>query len=463
MVTGSNPVRPKDNLNFLIDLYPPVPLNFDSLPSCRISPITNMPSYQILFLGINYWPEKTGISLFNTGRCEYFAARGYKVSILTAFPYYPLWKISAEYRRKFFQSEGRNGVAIFRSFIYVPRKVTTLRRIVHEGSFIFSSFLRALFLRKPDLLFVVSPPLGLGGTAFLLSRLWKIPYIFHVPDLQPDAARDLRMIKSSIFFDILYKLEKFSYDKAAKISTLTRTMRAKILSKGIPAEKVVLLPDWADPDLFLLPNKKQALDFKKKYGLENKILVAHTGNMGVKQGLDIVIEAAADLKEKKEIVFLLVGDGADRYRLEEKAKKMDLPNLQFISLLPKEEYFSLLSAVDLCLVTQKKEVGDIVFPSKVMTYLAASKPVVCSVNKNSEVAKVIEEAQAGVVVPAEDPKEMAKALRTLAMDKDTRKRLGENGREYAFNTWEKGKVLEAMEKVVWEVLRKQQEHQGVLQ
>ncbi|TFE70271.1 glycosyltransferase WbuB [Methylacidiphilum sp. Yel] len=421
-----------------------------------------MPTYRILFLGINYWPEKTGISLFNTGRCEFFAARGYEVSILTAFPYYPLWKISAEYRRKFYQSESRNGVTIFRSFIYVPRKVTTLRRIVHEGSFIISSFLRALFLRKPDLLFVVSPPLGLGGIAFLLSRLWKIPYIFHVPDLQPDAARDLRMIKSSVFFDILYKLEKFSYDKAAKISTLTRTMRAKILSKGIPAEKVVLLPDWADPDLFLLPDKKKALDFKKKYGLENKIIVAHTGNMGVKQGLDVVIEAAADLK-KKEIVFLLVGDGADRSRLEKKATALGIPNLRFIALLPKGEYCSLLSAVDLCLVTQKKEVGDIVFPSKVITYLAASKPVVCSVNKNSEVAKVIEEAQAGVVVPAEDPKEMAKALETLAMDQDTRNRLGENGREYAFNTWDKEKVLEAMEKVVWEVLTKQHEQQGVLE
>ncbi|QDQ43243.1 glycosyl transferase family 1 [Methylacidiphilum kamchatkense Kam1] len=184
--------------------------------------------------------------------------------------------------------------------------------------------------------------------------------------------------------------------------------------------------------------------------------------MGIKQGLDIVIEAAAVLKEKKEIVFLLVGDGADRSRLELKAKALGIPNLRFIGLLPKEEYCSLLSAVDLCLVTQKKEVGDIVFPSKVMTYLAASKPVVCSVNKNSEVAKVIEEALAGVVVPAEDSKEMAKALETLAMDQDTRKRLGENGREYALNTWDREKVLEAMEKVVWEVLTKQHEQQGVL-
>lgn len=413
-----------------------------------------MAAYRVLFLGINYWPEKTGIGIFNTGRCEFLSSKGYEVSMITAFPYYPFWEIPAEYRGKWFKDESRNGVKILRSFVYVPKKVSTLSRIVHEASFLFSSLLRALLVKKPDLLFIVSPPLGLGLSAFFLSKLWNIPYIFHVPDLQPDAARDLGMINSNLFFDILYKIEKFAYDNAAKVSTLTPAMRQKIISKGIAAEKVLLLPDWADPLLFSLPERNGALKFREKYGLEERLIVAHTGNMGVKQGLDIVIEAAERLKEKKGIVFLLVGDGADRRRLEEKAQSLNLSQLKFIPLLPNEEYLALLSAADIALVTQKKEVGDIVFPSKVMTYLSAAKPVIGAVNKNSEVAKVILEAGAGRVVPAEDSKAMAEAVGELAADAQLRQRFGQEGRAYALRTWQKKKVLEEMGKAVEDLLKK---------
>ncbi|WP_242524104.1 hypothetical protein [Methylacidiphilum caldifontis] len=153
----------------------------------------------ILFIGINYWPEKTGIAVFNTGRCEFLAAKGYELTMITAFPYYPFWEVPVEYRGYIFKSERRNGVNILRSFIYVPKKVSTITRILHEASFLLSSLLRALLVKKPDILFIVSPPLGLGLSAFFLSKLWNVPYIFHVPDLQPDAARDLGMIKSNFF------------------------------------------------------------------------------------------------------------------------------------------------------------------------------------------------------------------------------------------------------------------------
>src|SRR5713101_6664683 len=137
---------------------------------------------QLLVLGINYWPEETGIAVFNTGRCEYLAARGHQVTMCTAFPYYPHWWVPDEYRGRFFAREVRNGVTILRSYLYVPRRVTSVRRVLHEASFIASSCLRSLGGEKPDLLLVVSPPLGLAVTAVLLSRLWKIPYVFHVED-----------------------------------------------------------------------------------------------------------------------------------------------------------------------------------------------------------------------------------------------------------------------------------------
>jgi colanic acid biosynthesis glycosyl transferase WcaI len=145
----------------------------------------------IAVLGINYWPDRTGIAPFTTGRCEYLAARGHRVTVYTGFPYYPSWRVPSEYRGRLLSREVRNGVSIFRSWLYVPHLVTGGRRILHEASFIASASIRTLARvrsEKPDLLFVVSPPLGLGLTALTLSRLWKVPYIFHVADLQPDAA-----------------------------------------------------------------------------------------------------------------------------------------------------------------------------------------------------------------------------------------------------------------------------------
>ena len=127
---------------------------------------------RILHLGINYWPDETGIAPFVTGRCEYLAACGHEVTACAGPPYYPQWRVPDEYRRRLFSSERRNGVTILRSWMYVPRRLTSMKRILHEGTFVCSSFIRALGRTRPDLLFVNAPPLGLGASAIALSRLW---------------------------------------------------------------------------------------------------------------------------------------------------------------------------------------------------------------------------------------------------------------------------------------------------
>src|SRR5262249_20930782 len=149
----------------------------------------------------------TGIAVLNTGRCEYLAARGHDVTICTGFPYYPRWRVADGYRGRLFGQETRNGVRILRSYLYVPRRVTTLRRIVHEASFVASSCVRALGDRRPDILVTESPPLALALSSVLLRRLWGVPYVFHVSDLQPDAAVDLGMLSDGPVTRALYGLE----------------------------------------------------------------------------------------------------------------------------------------------------------------------------------------------------------------------------------------------------------------
>src|SRR5271166_2731942 len=208
-----------------------------------------------VFIGINYWPDATGIASFTTGRCEYLASRGHQVTVFTGFPYYPNWRVPEPYRKHLFGDEERNGVTILRSWLYVPGHATAARRVLHEASFVASSALRALARRKqrPDLLLVTTPPLALCLSAILLSRFWKVPYLQHVPDLQPDAALDLGMLRPGRLTEYLYRIERLGYRKAALVSTLTEAMRQKIVAKGVASDKVVLFSDWARPELFDVP------------------------------------------------------------------------------------------------------------------------------------------------------------------------------------------------------------------
>jgi putative colanic acid biosynthesis glycosyltransferase WcaI len=395
---------------------------------------------RIHIIGINYWPEVTGIAVFSTGRAEHLAAAGHHVTMCTAVPYYPQWRVPEEYRGLKFTREARAGVTILRCPLYVPSAVKPIRRVLHEASFIASAFLRSLFCRRPDVLFVVSPPLGLAIAAVILSWLWRVPYVFHVADLQPDTALDLGMVGPGRVARLLYAVERLAYRRAAIVSTLTDAMRARIIAKGIPGQKVVLFADWADPRLFALASG-QSDPIRRELDLGDAFLVLHAGNMGVKQGLDVVLDAAQQTRFDPGILYVLVGDGAMRPHLERRAHRLGLDNVRIVPLLDHERFLRLLAAADVCLVTQQRTVADVVFPSKVLTLLAAGKPVIASVTGGSAVANVIAGAGAGTVVPAEAGDALVTAIEALRRDTSLRAGMGAAGRAYASRHWERTATL----------------------
>lgn len=397
---------------------------------------------RIIILSINYWPEVTGIGAFTTYRAEHLAAAGHDVEVCTTFPYYPQWKVPAQYAGRIALSEERNGVRIIRGYAYIPNRVTSLKRVLHEASFIVSSTLRALARKRPDVLLVVSPPLGLALTAILLSRLWRIPYVFDVEDLQPDAAAELGMLPVPAL-KVLYKIEKAAYRYARLVTTLTPSMRKKIVGKGVPGEKVELLEPRIDDSLAgLLPEEECA--FRKRYDLGDKFLVTHSGNMGVKQGLDVVLDAAALNRGDDSMLFLFVGDGADRERIQRRADEISLHNVRFLPLLNPADFRGLLAASGVCLVTQLHSVSEIAFPSKIVTYLAAGRPIIASVNPECEVASIIKESGSGRVIGAEQPDALSFAIQKLRAE-DLRT-YGENAREYASLRWSSIRVLGNLER-----------------
>ena len=400
---------------------------------------------RILVLSVNYWPEETGIGPLTTWRCEYLASRGHDVTVCTTLPYYPQWQVCEPYKRDFWRRESHNGVDILRSWSWIPKHVTSMKRIIFEATFLAGNLIAALSVGKPDILLVESPPLGLALTAGFLKRYWRIPFVYDVMDLQPDAAADLGMLGDGMLMRSLYRLEKFAYNDAALVSTLTDGMRRRILEKSIAPSKVTLFAARADSALLRLERGSGGQTFCRTHGLEGKFVVVYTGNMGVKQGLRVILCAAQLSQDRPEINYLFAGDGAVRRDVESRAAALGLANVKFLPVQQREQLFQMLAAADLCLITQQRTVADIVFPSRTATFMAAGCPIIASVNSSSAVASILEKSGAGLVVAPEEPAPLFNAITSLQGDFRKRSEMSEAGRRFAHEHWDENVILPKME------------------
>src|ERR1700730_12204577 len=285
---------------------------------------------RVIVWGINYAPEVTGIAPHNVALCEFLRGRGDDVEMLTTFAYYPAWRKREEDRGRPFRTDEVNGVRVHRCWHFVPARVLAWKRIVHEGTFVLTSTLRGLFLKRPDVYVIASPPLLLGAAAWFFANIKRAPFVFHVQDLQPDAAVGLGMLKPSLFTRALYALERFAYKRATRVSGISEEIVQAFQRKGVPNTKIVLFPNTiVVPIESELPGKGS---FRAKNGFKpDEFLAVYAGNLGVKQGLKILLHAAAILRGTPSIRIILCGDGADRPALEKNIAERQLKN---VSMLP---------------------------------------------------------------------------------------------------------------------------------
>jgi colanic acid biosynthesis glycosyl transferase WcaI len=395
---------------------------------------------RVIVWGINYAPEFTGIAPHSVALCEFLRGQGHDVEVLTSFPYYPAWRKEPEDFGKLYRTDIVNDVPVHRGWHFVPARVSALGRIVHEGSFVFTSTLRALFLPRPDVYIVVSPPLLLGVAALLVGKLKRAPFVFHVQDMQPDAAVGLGMLKPSWFTRALYGLEAFAYRHAARVSGITRGMLKTFLSKGVPASKLIYFPNAIDLRTYAAPPPRG--EFRKRHDFApDEFLAVYAGNLGVKQGLEVLLETAALLQDQR-IRFLICGDGAQREVLAARAREMKLPNFSMLPLQAGSDYLALLADADVCFITQQAGAGNSFFPSKLLGLLAVSKPVVTVAAPECELALALREGNFGVNVPPGQPRELAVLLDALAKDLQRLAEYGAAGRRYV-EQFEKTRVMES--------------------
>jgi len=397
----------------------------------------------LLVIGINYFPEMTSVAPFTTGLCEHLVKHGHRVSVISAFPYYPQWRVHDKYQGLLYKREQINGVDVRRVIHFVPSKPRNLaQRLFHDISFSFNAMLTIPLVGPVDGIFCSSPPPFLPPVAWLASRIRDVPFAMQLTDLAADAGTSLRIMDEQTWLvRWAHALEKFNYARAARISVLCSAFKKNLIRMGVPAEKIYLVPSWADVES-IRPLPRQNIFRRENRLAEINFIVLHAGNMGLKQSLRTVVEAARlGEASSPDTIWLLVGDGEERRHLQELVAEYGLSALHVLPLQPANLFPYVLAAADVLLLVQMASITDAVIPSKLLTYMAAGRPIVASVNKHSEAARCIREGDCGLIVPPEDPRSLIDAIKYLRSMPAEAQRLGANGRAYVEERFAKRVVL----------------------
>lgn len=395
---------------------------------------------RVLINSINYFPELTGIGKYTGEMAEWLASRGFEVRVITAPPYYPSWKIGPGYSGKWYSKEHRAGVTVIRCPLWVPRKPTGVTRILHLASFAFTCFPVVLWNAvtwRPNIVFTVEPPLFCAPGAWLAARISRGMAWLHIQDFEVDAAFDLGILRFRFLQTIITGLERWLMRRFDRVSTISERMLERLASKGIRADRQMLFPNWVDTSVIRPVEPPYRL--RKELNVPNESFVLlYSGNMGKKQGLEILADVGKMLSHREDILFVLCGDGVAREGLESLVAGMT--NVRFLPLQPAERLNDLLNMADVHLLPQRVDAEDLVMPSKLTSMLASGRPVIATAREGTQVADVVK--QCGVVVKPGDAAELKSAILQLVDDRAERKRLGEAGRRYATEHWSREKVLE---------------------
>ncbi len=353
---------------------------------------------RITIISLNYYPEDTAIGLYSTQMAEFLVQNGWDVTVITGFPYYPEWKISEAYKNKNkYLEEQINGVRILRFKQFVPSDPTFLKRIIHILDFTSGSLSNIKKVEKADIVLSIIPFTSSAWLGKKLAKRLHAKHWIHIQDFEFDAAFQSGLAEKNSFQTLLskflYKVESSLFNSANITSAISETMLEKLKEKT--NTKTFLFPNWIDAD-FINPEKAKTHSYLKAKSFK----ILYSGNIGAKQDWNFFERVVRHFEKENDIEFIVAGDGAKRAFIETLAQKFK--NLTYQPNVPYNQLNDLLCSTDLHLFFQKKEVTNAVMPSKILGMLASGKPSIITGNTHSEVAQIIQEANAGIFYEASD-------------------------------------------------------------
>lgn len=373
-----------------------------------------------------------------------WALDGHEVTVLAGMVHYTTGVKSERYQGKyvFVDRYPEGNIRVIRSHVSESYNTSFIGRLWGYFSFVFSSLYAGIFYarEKYDVIIVTSPPLFVGITAYILSKLKGMPFVFEVRDLWPESAIDTGVVKSNLIIRMAYWFESFIYKKAHFINVLTPAFRDALIKKGVPEKKIIQIPNAGDFELVRKANNEfDAIAFRNKYNVsKDSFVVTYVGAHGVANHLDQILETANILRDKN-IVFWLIGDGMEKNRLKLKANQMGLENVIFFDPVPKAEVFKFILASDMgASVLKKADAFKTVYSNKTFDYMSCKKPIFMAIDGVSRA--LVEEADAGVYVEPENPRDFAEKVRFYKDNTDQVLLQGNNGYKYAIDNYDR-KVL----------------------
>ena len=381
---------------------------------------------RFLILSQYFPPEIGGPQTRLAAMARELVRLGHDVEVVTALPNYPTGRVFPAFRRTFYRHERWEEISVHRVWLYAAIG-RGLKRMWNYLSFALSSFFGLLRSRRPDYIFVESPPLILSVPAFVMSRFWRVPFIFNVSDLWPESAVEMEIVTSKFLIAAARLLESWTYRKAGYVNAVTNGIRESLRVKGVPKSKLLFLPNGVDVELFKPAPPDNA--FKQSLGLEGKKIVFYQGSLGYAQGLEVVLSAAKLLENDSNIHFLFVGDGSRKADLEKLSENLALSNTTFMNPVALEELPRFFSIAACGLVSLRNlPLFRGARPSKIFPIMSSGKPVVFM--GDGEAARLIRAARGGVVLSFGEPQVLAQVLRQLVDRPDIAEELGKNGRRY---------------------------------
>ncbi|TDQ38677.1 glycosyltransferase family 4 protein [Aureibacillus halotolerans] len=386
---------------------------------------------------------------------KHLVAQGHSVTVITGDAHLKAYMPASDERVARFTMDGIEVVAIRNAY---SNYMSTTARIKSFLSFMAKASRLSLQDKNIDVVLATSTPLTVAIPA-LLRRMWrKTPFVFEVRDLWPEAPIQMGIIRSPIVKKVLKTVEQHTYRKAEHVIALSPGMAKGVTDEGIATEKVTMIPNCSDLSLFD-PSKAAAPELQAKYGLEGKFVVVHGGSMGIANGLQCVVEAAAALKRRQDdsVAFLLTGDGKTKPELEEACRREGLDNIHFTGSVPRKDMPDILALADLTLTSfQKVPILATNSPNKFFDAMAAGKPIL--VNSNGWTRQIVEGCKIGEYVDPDEPEAFADTLQRLKQDPEWLEEMGKRARAVAENDYDRQKLALHVERVLTNAVRPASAH-----
>ena len=381
---------------------------------------------RVLVITPHYAPDFGPSAPIFTSLCEDLQDMGCDLTVIAGFPHYP----GAEQTNnswRLFQEEILNGVRIVRIFVYAVPKDALWRRLLYHSAFNFLAAFATVRVGKPDIILANAPSLW-SGLPLIKTFIHKIPFIYMVFDIFPDVLVTSGVFKSQGVINLMDRIERYFYERSSFTSVLSLGFRENLIRKKIPAHKIAVIPPSVDTD-FIQPYPKEN-NLRERWNLNGKFVVLYAGNMGFSQGLDNVLKAAELLQDRADITFVFIGDGATKPGLQTIAKEKCLNNVMFFPFQPREYVPLVYALADISLVCLKSNIVVESVPSKTYSIMASGRPILATVAQNTEVGRLLNQAQCGICIEPGDIKTLAKKILELYKSESLCAEMGMQGRQF---------------------------------